>query len=118
MARLCRPATNIMSVMPAAAASSNAYWMSGLSTTGIISFALALVTGRKPLPKPATGNTAFLSLVIRAAQDLRQLRFIDQRRAEALRSFELGAGIVARDQVVGLLGDRSGGLVPARLGRL
>jgi len=44
----------IMSVMPAAAASSTAYWMSGLSTTGSISFGLALVTGRKRLPSPAT----------------------------------------------------------------
>jgi hypothetical protein len=38
--------------------------MSGLSTTGIISFGLALVTGRNRLPNPATGKTAFLSLGI------------------------------------------------------
>jgi hypothetical protein len=37
---LVRP-VKIMSVMPAAAASSTAYWMSGLSTTGSISFGLA-----------------------------------------------------------------------------
>ncbi len=62
MARLLRPVTKIISVIPAAAASSTAYWMSGLSTIGSISFGLALVTGRKRLPKPATGKTAFLSL--------------------------------------------------------
>jgi hypothetical protein len=49
----------IRSVIPAAAASSTAYWMSGLSTIGSISFGLALVTGRKRLPRPATGKTAF-----------------------------------------------------------
>src|SRR5437016_5810534 len=50
----------IMSVMPAAAASSTAYWIRGLSTTGSISLGLALVTGRKRLPRPATGNTALV----------------------------------------------------------
>ena len=43
---------------PAASASSTAYWISGLSTTGSISFGLALVAGRKRVPRPATGNTA------------------------------------------------------------
>src|SRR5256885_3806482 len=91
-----------MSVMPAAAASSSAYWMSGLSTTGIISFGLALVTGRKRLPKPATGNTAFLSLAISAPQDLPQLRFIDHRHAQALRPFELCSRPRARDPIIRL----------------
>src|SRR5258707_11768449 len=45
---------------PAASASSTAYWISGLSTTGSISFGLALVAGRKRVPRPATGNTAVL----------------------------------------------------------
>src|SRR5205809_967828 len=89
MARLLRPVAKIISVMPAAAASSTAYWMSGLSTTGIISLGLALVTGRKRLPTPATGNTAFLSLVISAPQDFAQLRLIDHQHAEALRLHEL-----------------------------
>src|SRR5919204_2268110 len=102
MARLWRPVTKIMSVMPAAAASSNAYWMSGLSTTGIISFGLALVTGRKRLPKPATGNTAFLSLAITAPQDFAQLRFIDYWHAEATRFVELTAGVSSGHHVVGL----------------
>ena len=50
---------------PAASASSAAYWISGLSTTGSISFGLALVAGRKRVPRPATGNTAVLILAIR-----------------------------------------------------
>src|SRR4030088_3155735 len=54
----------IMSVIPAAAASSTAYWISGLSTTGSISLGLALVTGRKRVPRPATGNTALVTLAI------------------------------------------------------
>src|SRR5258706_3666556 len=58
IAGLLRPVMKIMSVMPAAAASSTAYWISGLSTTGIISFGLALVAGRNRLPRPATGKTA------------------------------------------------------------
>src|SRR5881394_2535527 len=60
MARLLRPVTKIISVMPAAAASSTAYWINGLSTMGSISLGLALVTGRKRLPRPATGNTALV----------------------------------------------------------
>src|SRR5690349_11518441 len=62
MARLCRPVIKIISVMPAATASSTAYWMSGLSTMGIISLGLALVAGRKRVPIPATGKTAFVIL--------------------------------------------------------
>jgi len=45
---------------PAAIASSTAYWISGLSTIGSISLGLAFVTGRKRVPRPATGNTAVL----------------------------------------------------------
>jgi hypothetical protein len=59
-----------MSVIPAASASSTAYWMSGLSTTGIISLGLAFVAGRKRLPTPATGKTALMMgvIAIRGAQ--------------------------------------------------
>ena len=39
-------------------ASSTAYWISGLSTTGSISLGIALVAGRKRVPRPATGRTA------------------------------------------------------------
>src|SRR5450631_1488542 len=45
---------------PADNASSTAYWMSGLSTIGSISFGLALVMGKNLVPRPATGNTAVL----------------------------------------------------------
>src|SRR5215471_13944723 len=64
MARLLRPVMKIMSVMPAAAASSTAYWISGLSTIGIISFGLALVAGKNRVPKPATGKTALVIFCI------------------------------------------------------
>src|SRR3989304_4165998 len=64
MARLLRPVMNTMSVIPAAIASSTAYWMSGLSTTGIISLGLALVAGRNRLPMPATGKTALVTFFI------------------------------------------------------
>src|SRR6266850_2321202 len=60
MARLEAPVMNTRRCAPAARASSTAYWISGLSTTGSISFGLALVAGRKRVPRPATGNTAVL----------------------------------------------------------
>src|SRR5262249_51410611 len=44
--------------IPAACASSTAYWISGLSTTGSISLGIALVAGRKRTPSPPTGNMA------------------------------------------------------------
>src|SRR6478672_8155934 len=43
---------------PASIASSTAYWISGLSTIGNISFGTVLVAGRNRVPSPATGNTA------------------------------------------------------------
>src|SRR5436309_9033968 len=44
--------------MPAATASSTAYWMTGLSTRGSISLGWAFVAGRNRVPQPAAGNTA------------------------------------------------------------
>ena len=44
--------------MPAATASSTAYWMTGLSTSGSISLGCAFVAGRKRVPQPAAGKTA------------------------------------------------------------
>src|SRR4051812_10118413 len=44
--------------IPASRASSTAYWMTGLSTTGSISLGMALVAGKKRVPMPATGKTA------------------------------------------------------------
>src|ERR1700745_1016609 len=58
MARLEAPVMNTRRRAPAASASSTAYWISGLSTTGSISLGIALVAGRKRVPRPATGNTA------------------------------------------------------------
>src|SRR3982751_5710793 len=120
MARLLRPVTKIISVMPADAASSTAYWMSGLSTTGSISFGLALVTGRNRLPRPATGKTAFLSLPYmrsHSLQEFGELRLVEDRDGELARLVELAARLAARDHVVGVLRDRAGNLVPLRLER-
>src|SRR5215467_8071638 len=48
---------------PDATASSTTYWMVGLSTSGSISFGCALVAGRNRVPRPAAGNTAFLTVM-------------------------------------------------------
>src|SRR5262245_61599043 len=63
MARLFRPVTRMISSSPDATASSTTYWMVGLSTSGNISLGCALVAGRKRVPSPAAGNTAFLTLM-------------------------------------------------------
>src|SRR6187551_796346 len=64
MARFDAPVMNTSLVAPADRASSTAYWISGLSTTGSISFGLAFVAGRNRLPRPATGNTALVIFFI------------------------------------------------------
>src|SRR5689334_6606235 len=61
MARLPRPVMMRMSVRPAATASSTTYWIDGLSTTGNISLGWLFVAGRKRVPSPAAGMTAFFS---------------------------------------------------------
>src|SRR5580698_5118448 len=58
MARFEAPVMNTSLRAPASSASSTAYWMRGLSTTGSISLGLALVAGKNRVPRPATGNTA------------------------------------------------------------
>src|ERR1043165_72114 len=58
MTPLLRPVTKMKYSMPASLASSTTCWMSGRSTTGSISFGMALVAGRKRVPRPATGKTA------------------------------------------------------------
>ena len=58
MTDLLRPVTKTKCSMPASRASSTAYWISGRSTTVSISLGIALVAGRKRVPRPATGNTA------------------------------------------------------------
>src|SRR6185436_2922355 len=109
IARLLRPVMKIMSVIPAAAASSTAYWISGLSTIGSISFGLAFVAGRNRVPSPATGNTAFVIFRIehlsgngwwprlRAASlyEREQPRLVDDRYAELLRLVELAPRVAA-----------------------
>ena len=55
---LPRPVTMMISLQPAATASSTPYWMSGLSTRQSISLGMALVAGRKRVPRPAAGKTA------------------------------------------------------------
>src|SRR5262245_40051142 len=115
MARLLRPVTKIISVIPAAAASSTANWISGLSTTGSISFGLALVTGRKRLPIPATGNTALVSFLagmsLEGFQEIEELRLVEHGDAELARLVELAAGFVAGHHVVRLLRHRAAHLV-------
>src|SRR6187397_3620098 len=69
MARFWLEVTMMTCSMPAATASSTAYWMIGLSTRGSISFGCALVAGRKRVPQPAAGKTA-----LRTRIELRGLR--------------------------------------------
>jgi len=52
------------SLIPAARASSMAYWISGRSTRVMISFGIDLVAGRKRVPSPATGNTALVIFLV------------------------------------------------------
>src|SRR5437667_12894628 len=59
MAFFPRPVTIVMLRIPASTASSITYWMRGLSTSGNISLGWALVAGKKRVPKPAAGKTAF-----------------------------------------------------------
>src|SRR5580692_10432466 len=58
MARFEAPVMNTSLRAPASSASCTAYWISGLSTTGSISLGMALVAGKKRVPRPATGSTA------------------------------------------------------------
>src|ERR1017187_10195359 len=61
MERLLRPVINSTSSSPAATASSTTYWIAGLSTTGSSSLGVAFVAGRKRVPRPAAGTTAFVT---------------------------------------------------------
>src|SRR5580698_5206768 len=104
MARLEAPVMNTRRRAPAASASSTAYWMSGLSTTGSISLGLALVAGRKRVPRPATGNTALVITFMYPSwfKQLQQLCFIDCPDAEHQRFFIFAAGIVASNDKISL----------------
>src|SRR5512146_1715285 len=105
MARLEAPVTNTRRVAPAASASSTAYWMSGLSTTGSISLGEAFVAGRKRVPRPATGNTALVILVMRGSplDHLDELFFVQDLHVEFTRLVELRSRFGARHDVIGLL---------------
>src|SRR5437899_2170426 len=121
----------IMSVMPAAAASSTAYWISGLSTTGSISVGLAFVAGSKRVPIPATGNTAFVILRIvmirprvglwssgfcRAGlEEFPESFFVHDRYAKLLRLRELASRFLAGHDVIGLLRYAAGDFAAFRL---
>src|SRR5437660_11609098 len=61
MEALLRPVMSSTSSRPAATASSTTYWIAGLSTTGSISFGVALVAGRNLVPRPAAGMTALVT---------------------------------------------------------
>src|SRR5471032_456089 len=121
MARLLRPVMKIISVMPAATASSTAYWISGLSTMGSISFGCSLVAGRKRLPRPATGNTAFLILdmifylVLAGFQQRQKACLVQYGHFKFLGLGQLAAGIGPCYQIMRLLGYRTGYLAALRL---
>src|SRR5690242_3936889 len=66
MADLLRLVTKTICSMPASMASSTAYCTTGRSTIVSISFGIAFVAGRKRVPLPATGMTAFLTLLVRS----------------------------------------------------
>ena len=51
------------SLMPAARASSIAYWMSGRSTKVMISFGTDFVAGKNRVPMPATGKIALVTFL-------------------------------------------------------
>src|SRR3954469_16986569 len=59
------------SLRPARTASSTTYWIAGLSTTGSISFGVALVAGRKRVPSPGAGITAFVTGALMSATLMR-----------------------------------------------
>lgn len=54
----------IISSIPDAMASSTTYWITGVSIIGSISFGIDLVAGRKRVPSPAAGISAFLTVSI------------------------------------------------------
>src|SRR5580765_7757455 len=99
------------SVMPAATASSTAYWISGLSTTGNISLGLALVAGKKRVPRPATGNTAFVIMLFMSLifpfcfpsrfQQLQQACLVQYSNPQLARLVELAAGVLSGNHEIG-----------------
>src|SRR5438034_1569188 len=70
--------------IPALTASSTAYWMTGLSTSGSISLGCAFVAGRKRVPPPAAGKTALRTRIAMPDQAARK------RDAEILECLDRG----------------------------
>ncbi len=64
MADLPRAVTKTISSIPAATHSSTISWMLGVSTSGSISFGIALVAGKNRVPSPATGSTALRTFLV------------------------------------------------------
>jgi hypothetical protein len=60
----------MMCSIPEAIASSTPYWMMGLSTTASISFGITLVAGKKRVPNPPAGKTAFRTRFFIASSSL------------------------------------------------
>src|ERR1700680_541128 len=89
MARLPPPVTMITCSMPLAIASSTLYWMAGLSTNGSISFGIALVAGRKRVPRPAAVMIALRTGGIAIPDNLRRG---DLRRDPSWARGTVGAG--------------------------
>src|SRR3954470_3068917 len=102
METLLRPVIISTSSRPAATASSTTYWMAGLSTTGSISFGVALVAGRNLVPRPAAGMTALVTCLLMAATLTRLCR--DRVRCHAPAIAPAGLGGV--EGVVGSTHDR------------
>src|SRR5438132_13982645 len=78
----------MMLSMPELSASSTPYWISGLSTSGSISFGCALVAGKKRVPRPAAGKAALRTFIVLRRQlkveirsDLR-VHIVVSRRAQ------------------------------------
>src|SRR5690349_3647051 len=93
--------------------------MSGLSTTGSISLGEALVAGRNRVPRPATGNTALVIFcIVFSTEHLEELLLVDHGDAQLARLVELGAGLFAGHDVVGLLRHGTGDLAAEGLDAL
>src|SRR3954454_21122567 len=94
MTPLLRPVTKMKCSMPASRASSTTCWISGRSTTVSISLGIALVAGRNRVPRPATGNTAFLTFFIRSPSKFRRAAVGGQVERIVLAPLRLGQAVV------------------------
>src|SRR5882762_8545262 len=104
MTCLPRPVTKMNCSIPASLASSTAYWMTGLSTTGSISLGTALVAGRKRVPMPATGKTAlrtgFMADIHFPGMVLK--RSVSWHRLAIIVQFQPFAGTMGRAGLIGM----------------